>query len=35
VNDAVLMLPGQSDLFFSNNTGTGTVTVEPITAPAR
>jgi len=35
VNDAVLMLPGQSDLFFSNNTGTGTVAVEPITAAAR
>jgi hypothetical protein len=35
VNDAVLMLPGQSDLFFSNNTGTGTVAVEPITAAPR
>lgn len=34
VNDAVLMLPGQSDLFFSNNNGSGTVAVERITGPA-
>jgi hypothetical protein len=32
VNDAVLMLPRLSNLFFSNNTGTGKVTVERIAA---
>jgi uncharacterized protein (DUF2235 family) len=32
VNDAVLMLPGLSDLFISNNSGTGRVTVERVTA---
>ena len=32
VNDAVLMWPGLTNLFFSNNTGTATVTVERITA---
>jgi hypothetical protein len=31
VNDAVLMWPGLTDLFFSNNTGTATVSVERIT----
>jgi hypothetical protein len=30
VNDAILMWPGATDLFFSNNSGTGTVTVERI-----
>ena len=35
VNDAVLMAPRLTDLFFSNNTGTATVTVERIsTSPA-
>jgi hypothetical protein len=32
VNDAVLMWPGLTDLFYSNNTGTTWVTVERITA---
>jgi hypothetical protein len=32
VNDAVLMLPGQVDEFFSNNTGSGKVEVERIGA---
>jgi uncharacterized protein (DUF2235 family) len=38
VNDAVLILPRLTDLFFSNNTGTGTIKVERITsspAPSR
>ncbi len=30
VNDAVLMLPGATNLFFSNNTGTARVMVEPV-----
>jgi hypothetical protein len=30
VNDAVLMFPGRSDQFISNNTGTGSVMVERI-----
>jgi len=30
VNDAVLMLPGLTDLFYSNNSGTGTIRVERI-----
>ena len=30
VNDAVLMWSGSSDLFFSNNSGTSTVTVERV-----
>lgn len=35
VNDAVLMLPGVTDLFYRNNTGTARVTVEPMfTSPA-
>ncbi len=30
VNDAVLMLPGATDFFYRNNTGTAMVTVEPV-----
>ncbi len=30
VNDAVLMLPGVTDFFYRNNTGTAKVTVEPV-----
>ena len=32
VNDAVVMWPGQTDIFVSNNTGTARITVERITA---
>jgi uncharacterized protein (DUF2235 family) len=32
VNDAVLMWPGSTDLFYDNNTGTAMLTVERITA---
>ena len=30
VNDAILMLPGISDVFYSNNSGKGSITVTPL-----
>ena len=35
VNDAVLLWPGKSDLFYRNNSGTAQVLVENITTDAR
>jgi hypothetical protein len=35
VNDAVLLWPGKSDLFYQNNSGSARVAVENITADAR